>query len=81
MRDTKLSEWRRVIARHEYPKLLSETVYHYPARTNRKVAICGEVMNDYSSDTTKNVALRINKATLCQACLDLDSTVLTYDGV
>lgn len=75
------SEWRRVIARHNYPQLLKDTIYHYPTLINRKLAICGEEMNEFSSDTTKNVALRINHASLCETCLQLDPTTPTYTGV
>lgn len=75
----KSSEWRRVIARHVYPSKLSDTVYHYPTADNRKIGICGEVMNDFSRDTTRNVALRIEKASICPTCETLDPVTPTYN--
>jgi hypothetical protein len=76
---SKSSDWRRVIARHVYPQKLSDAVYHYPTADNRKLAICGEEMNDFSRDTTRNLVLRVEKATICQTCETLDPVTPTYN--
>lgn len=75
----KTSDWRRVIARHEYPKKLADFIYHYPTAENRKVAICGVEMNEFYRDTTKNIAIRLERATICEACEALDPITETHN--